>query len=102
MQRLWTISERTSISCRIEKGRTIPHVVKVKRYGGGYSVIDIASDKETAEALAKEFNDQYQTDTYYVEPYRSRDEYGADHEGGVECHASSTRTEITSRTKPTT
>lgn len=45
-------------------------VCKVRRNGGGYSILDVASTKEKAQALADEFNEQYQTDNYYIEPYR--------------------------------
>ena len=44
-------------------------VTKVRRNGGGYSILDVASTKEKAQALADEFNEQYQTDNYYIEPY---------------------------------
>jgi len=47
-------------------------VVKVKRNGGGYSIIDI-TDKETAQALADKFNTEYQTDNYYIQAFRGRD-----------------------------
>lgn len=43
-------------------------VAKVKRYDGGYSILDVLP-KEEAQALADEFNAQYQTDNYYVEKY---------------------------------
>ena len=49
-------------------------VTKVKRNGGGYSILNI-SDKETAQQLADEFNAQYQTDSYYIEPYKEQDAY---------------------------
>lgn len=55
------------------------YVVKANRYGGGYSIIDITS-KERAEELAAEFNFQYHTDNYVVEPYKPQDEYGHPHE----------------------
>jgi hypothetical protein len=54
-------------------------VVKAYRYSGGYSIIDITT-KEKAEELAAEFNFQYHTDNYKVEPYKPSDEYGAPHE----------------------
>lgn len=44
-------------------------VTKVRRNGGGTSVLDVASSKEKAQALADEFNEQYQTDNYYIEKY---------------------------------
>lgn len=44
-------------------------VCKVRRNGGGTSIIDVASTKEKAQALADEFNTQYQTDNYYIERY---------------------------------
>ena len=44
-------------------------VCKVRRNGGGTSILDIASTKAKAQALADEFNTQYQTDNYYIEPY---------------------------------
>lgn len=44
-------------------------VCKVRRNGGGTSILDVASTKEKAQALADEFNFQYQTDNYYIEPY---------------------------------
>ena len=43
-------------------------VAKVKRYDGGYSVLDVTT-KEKAQALVDEFNEQYQTDNYYIEKY---------------------------------
>ena len=43
-------------------------VTKVRRNGGGYSILNI-SDKEKAEKLANDMNEAYQTDNYYVEPY---------------------------------
>jgi hypothetical protein len=43
-------------------------VAKVKRNGGGYSILDVAP-KEKAQALADELNDRYQSDNYYIEPY---------------------------------
>lgn len=49
---------------------TDPHwVTKVRRNGGGTSIIDIKSTEDEAQALADEFNAQYQTDNYYIEPY---------------------------------
>lgn len=42
---------------------------KVKRNGGGTSILDVASTKEKAQALADEFNAQFQTDAYFIEPY---------------------------------
>lgn len=44
-------------------------VTKVRRYGGGSSILDVASTKDKAQALADEFNQQYQTDNYYIEKY---------------------------------
>lgn len=44
-------------------------VFKVRRNGGGYSILDITT-KERAEELAAEYNFQYQTDNYYAERYR--------------------------------
>lgn len=44
-------------------------VTKVKRSGGGTSILDAASTKEKAQALADEFNAQFQTDAYFIEPY---------------------------------
>lgn len=44
-------------------------VCKVRRYGGGTSILDVASTKAQAQALADEFNTQYQTDNYYIERY---------------------------------
>lgn len=44
-------------------------VCKVRRNGGGTSILDVASTKEKAQALADEFNTQYQTDNYFIEPY---------------------------------
>lgn len=44
-------------------------VTKVRRNGGGTSILDVASTKEKAQALADEFNEQYQTDNYYIEKY---------------------------------
>lgn len=49
--------------------------VKVRRNGGGFSIIDIQPDKESAEKLAEEFNTYYQVDNYYVEPYKAKNEY---------------------------
>lgn len=43
-------------------------VTKVKRNGGGYSILDVLP-KEQAQALADEFNEQYQTDNYFIEKY---------------------------------
>lgn len=45
-------------------------VTMVRRYGGGTSIIDVATSFSKAKALADEFNEQYQTDNYYVEPYK--------------------------------
>lgn len=42
---------------------------KVRRNGGGTSILDVASTKEKAQALADEFNTQFQTDAYFIEPY---------------------------------
>lgn len=53
------------------------HVVKVRRYGGGYSIIDITTKKKDADALAKEFNRKFNTRAYFVDSYRSQDEYGS-------------------------
>lgn len=44
-------------------------VTKVKRGGGGTSILDVASTKEKAQALADEFNAQFQTDAYFIEKY---------------------------------
>lgn len=44
-------------------------VTKVRRNGGGTSILDVASTKAQAQALADEFNEQYQTDNYYIEKY---------------------------------
>lgn len=44
------------------------YAVKVHRNGGGTSILDI-SEKDKAQTLADEFNEQYQTDNYYIEPY---------------------------------
>lgn len=44
-------------------------VTKVHRNGGGTSILDIA-DKDRCQALADEFNTQYQTDNYFIEPYK--------------------------------
>ena len=44
-------------------------VTKVRRNGGGTSILDVASTKEKAQALADEFNEQYQTDNYFIEKY---------------------------------
>lgn len=46
-----------------------PWAFKVRRNGGGTSILDIASTKAKAQALADEFNAQYQTDNYYIEKY---------------------------------
>lgn len=43
-------------------------VAKVRRYDGGYSVLDV-TNKDDAQKLVDEFNEQYQTDNYYIEPY---------------------------------
>lgn len=43
-------------------------ITKVRRNSGGYSIIDV-SIKEKAEALAAEFNEQFQTDAYYIQKY---------------------------------
>jgi predicted RNase H-like nuclease (RuvC/YqgF family) len=43
-------------------------VTKVKRRDGGYSILEVASE-EKAQALADEFNEQHQTDNYYIEKY---------------------------------
>jgi hypothetical protein len=47
-------------------------VTKVRRNGGGTSILDVASTKAKAQALADEFNEQYQTDNYYIEKYDER------------------------------
>lgn len=44
-------------------------ITKVRRDNGGFSILDVASTKEKAQALADEFNTQFQTDTYYIEKY---------------------------------
>lgn len=44
-------------------------VTKVRRGNGGTSILDVASSKEKAQALADEFNAQFQTDTYFIEKY---------------------------------
>lgn len=44
-------------------------LTKVRRYGGGTSILDMNDTKEKAQALADEFNQTYQTDNYYVERY---------------------------------
>lgn len=44
-------------------------VLKVRRYGGGESVICTFSSKVDAQAMANERNQTYQTDTYYVEKF---------------------------------
>lgn len=44
-------------------------LVKVKRYGGGESVIARFSYKPEAQDLADAYNKKYQTDTYYVEKF---------------------------------
>lgn len=43
-------------------------VTKVKRKNGAYSIIDVLPKKD-AQALADEFNEEYQTDNYFIEPY---------------------------------
>lgn len=43
-------------------------VTKVRRYGGGTCILNI-STKEKAQKLADEFNENYQTDAYYIEEY---------------------------------
>lgn len=45
------------------------HLVKVRRYGGGESVVDSLVSAESAHDRAEYFNALYQTDTYYAEPY---------------------------------
>lgn len=47
-------------------------VCKVRRNGGGTSILDVVSTKAKAQALADEFNTQYQTDNYYIEPYEEK------------------------------
>ena len=42
---------------------------KVKRYGGGESVLQGFETKEEARQLAAELNEQYQTDSYYAEEH---------------------------------
>ena len=44
-------------------------LVKVRRYGGGESVVDHYDRREDAEFKAKYMNEGYQTDTYYVEEF---------------------------------
>lgn len=44
-------------------------LVKVKRYGGGESIIAREELEWQAEDLAGAYNRKYQTDTYYVEKY---------------------------------
>lgn len=43
-------------------------VAKVRRYDGGYSILDVGT-KDNMQKLVDEFNTQYQTDNYYVEQY---------------------------------
>ena len=43
-------------------------VTKVRRETGGSSIIDVTT-KEKAQALADEFNAQFQTDAYYIQKY---------------------------------
>lgn len=43
--------------------------VKVKRYGGGESVISIHDEENVARSVAKARNRDYQTDSYYVEKW---------------------------------
>lgn len=43
--------------------------VKVKRYGGGESVIAIRDTKEEADEVADGMNTSYMTDAYYAEPF---------------------------------
>lgn len=45
------------------------HLVKVSRYDGSESVVGIFATAETADAVAMRYNTEYQTDTYYVEPW---------------------------------
>jgi hypothetical protein len=45
------------------------YLAKVRRYGGGETVIAWCVGREYAEAKADEWNTNYQTDTAYVEPY---------------------------------
>lgn len=51
------------------------YVVKVRRPGGGYSIIDI-TNQSRALRLVDEFNERYQSNNYYYEPYKKQDEYG--------------------------
>ena len=44
-------------------------VVKVRRYDGSVSVVRICGDAETAAAHAERCNMEYQTDSYYTEPW---------------------------------
>jgi len=44
-------------------------VTKVRRHDDGTSILDI-SEKDKAQELADEFNTNYQTDNYFIEPYR--------------------------------
>lgn len=44
-------------------------VVKVRRYNGSESVVGIYEYAESAAAHAHRCNTEYQTDTYYTEPW---------------------------------
>jgi len=46
-------------------------LVKVRRYGGGESVVRQHSDKGLAEDQAAAWNQQYQTDAAYVEKWEA-------------------------------
>ena len=51
-------------------------VAKVRRNGGGYSVLDVTTE-EKAQALVDEMNTLYQTDNYFVKKYEPKDKYDA-------------------------
>lgn len=44
-------------------------LVKVRRYSGAESIVAFHATKELAAAEAERYNTEYQTDTYYVEPW---------------------------------
>lgn len=43
--------------------------VKVRRYGGGESVIAVRDTQDEADGVAASMNEAYMTDAYYAEPF---------------------------------
>jgi hypothetical protein len=43
-------------------------LAKVRRYGGGESVV-LSGSQDVCERLVRTYNEDYQTDTYWAEPW---------------------------------